>query len=116
MRLKDIDWNGGKGAEEVVIWGIKPIQWLLELFDETFIQEDLEPEDERATWFYYELRDKVDELERYLMKIDDAAHDRKRSAPYELTEEEKELIDGFIKVAKRGGPHYDAIKALVAQA
>lgn len=30
----------------------------------------------RKAWFYYQIKDKLEDLEEYMMKIDDAAHDR----------------------------------------
>jgi len=117
MRLQEIEWDNGKGAEDLVIWGIKPIQWLLELFDETYIQRDFpEPEDESACWFYYEIKGKLEELERYLMEINDVACGRIKKDSNDLTQEEWAHINKFINIAKDGGPVYEAISTLIENA
>lgn len=80
MRLREIDWNGGKGAEEVVIWGIQPIQEMLDILDEEICEGMDGMGNRRATVIYYQLKNRLADLEDYLMSIDDAAHDRKRTA------------------------------------
>ena len=50
-QLNQVNWSDGRGIEDLVLWGIKPMLHLLELLDE--YNDD---EDERISFFYYELR------------------------------------------------------------
>lgn len=70
MRLREIQWEGGKNVEEIVIWGIEPMKEVIEIWDERN-QENagMGPEDGRAVWCYYFMKRLIEDLEDYLMNI-----------------------------------------------
>ncbi len=62
--LHQIKWDDGLGLEEIVTWGLNPIKELLEILD-----EHNEDEDSRLTFFYYEIRNKLQEIEATLYRM-----------------------------------------------
>ncbi|MBN2282754.1 MAG: hypothetical protein JXO48_02580 [Deltaproteobacteria bacterium] len=78
MRLKDVKWENGKGAEDVVLWGIAPMKWLIDMFDGHEVDGAVEVDEEKVMWLFYELKNKLDDLEEYLLMVGDKAHGRER--------------------------------------
>jgi hypothetical protein len=62
--LHDFNWDNGDNLEEIVIWTTNPMNELLTMYDE--YTEEME--DKRLTFFYYALREKLDELEETIYK------------------------------------------------
>ena len=60
--LRHIDWDNGNNLEEIVVWITNPMRELLEMYDE-YTEED---NDKRLTFFYYALREKLDELDEVI--------------------------------------------------
>ena len=60
-----IDWQGASTFEEIDIWFCDPMRKFLEMFDEYYEEDN----DSRATFFYYEMRSKVDDLTILLNKL-----------------------------------------------
>ena len=74
MRLRDVKWENGRNAEEVVMHGIDEITDLLDLLDELHIQKVEEDEKQDSRWpvfLYYEIKDRLKDLEEYIFQIAD---------------------------------------------
>ena len=65
MLLSDLHWEGPNSLEEICIWGIGPMKMLNEIFSE-HVEED---EDERLTYLYYEMRNKIEGMEKTLNRF-----------------------------------------------
>jgi len=62
MSLSHYKWENGDNLEEIVVWTINPMMELLEMYDEYTEEEN----DKRLTFFYYALREKLEELEEVI--------------------------------------------------
>ncbi len=62
--ITDIEWEGTSTFEEVDIWFCGPMKEFLEMFDEQFGQNQFGPEDPRAVFFYYEMKNKLNDLSK----------------------------------------------------
>lgn len=74
MRLKDVKWENGRNVEEVVMVGIDEITDLLDLLDEIHLQkveEDEKQESRLAVFLFYEIKDRLKDLEEYIYQIAD---------------------------------------------
>ena len=69
--ITDIKWEGGGTFEEIDIWFCDPMRTFLEMFDEDFGQNQFGPEDARAVFFYYEMKNKINDLTKLLFRLGD---------------------------------------------
>lgn len=69
--LLDINWDEGRGLEDLVIWGIVRILKFLDLFDEGYGRNDKGPEDEYAEFLYYEMKDILSDMETVINRFMD---------------------------------------------
>lgn len=75
--ISEIDWDGAITFEEMEVWFCLPMLEFLKMFDEEFVMNQHGPEDERAAFFYYEMRNKVEDLQKLFYKL----HDEYRKNP-----------------------------------
>ena len=97
MLLEELKWEGPQTMEEVVTWGILPMQGLLERLDE-YCQPSVlsnHPEDPAMVFFYYDFKVKIKRLEKTLYRLmDEIPNDlkmkpdepRPESNPYKIRE------------------------------
>ncbi len=69
--ITDIEWEGKQTFDTIDVWFCLPMKEFLEMFDEQFGQNQFGPEDKRAVFFYYEMRNKVDDLSKLLYRLGD---------------------------------------------
>ena len=73
-RLNDFPYNGDPCLEDLVVWGISPMQQLVNIMDETLDREMGGPEDTTATkltFIMYELKDKLEDLHDAIYRHED---------------------------------------------
>ena len=73
-RLNDFPYNGDPCLEDLVVWGISPMQQLVNIMDETLDREMGGPEDTTATkltFIMYELKDKLEDLHDAVYRYED---------------------------------------------
>ncbi len=92
--ITDIKWTGDRTFEEIVIWFCDPMKEFLEMHDEHSEENDV-----RATFLYYEMKNKVDDLSKLLYRL---MHDyRGNPVPEELTlidEPREKLINEYAEI------------------
>ena len=64
MNLSRFDWEDGNNLEKITIWVSDPMKQLLEIYNE-YTEEN---NDKRLTFFYYALREKLEELDEVIYK------------------------------------------------
>ena len=69
--ISDIEWQGATTFEEMDVWFCLPMLEFLKMFDEEFVMNQHGPEDERAAFYYYEMRNKVEDLQKLFLKLYD---------------------------------------------
>ncbi len=72
MLLEELHWEGPGTVDELDVWGISPILDQLERFDE-YIQPCCveSKEDEGLVFFYYDLKHKVERLQKTIYRLFD---------------------------------------------
>ena len=75
--ISEIEWNGAATFEEIDVWFCLPMLEFLKMFDEEYGMNQHGPEDPRAVFYYYEMRNKVEDLQKLLIRL----HDEYRKNP-----------------------------------
>jgi len=69
--ISEIEWKGKDTFNEMEVWFCSPVLEFLEMFDEEFVMNDYGPEDKRAAFYYYEMRNKVQDLQKLFFRLHD---------------------------------------------
>ncbi len=77
--ITDIEWEGTGTFEEIVVWFIDPMRVYLEMFDKQFVEPNtilfeeykVSPAETRACFFYYEMKNKLNDLSKLLYRLAD---------------------------------------------
>ncbi len=70
--ITDIKWEGLQTFEEIETWFCLPMRTYLEMFDEQFVEPNtilfeeykVSPAETRACFFYYEMKNKLNDLSK----------------------------------------------------
>ena len=69
--ISEIEWKGATTFEEIDVWFCLSMLEFLKMFDEEFGMNQYGPEDTRAVFYYYEMRNKVEDLQKLLIRLYD---------------------------------------------
>ena len=69
--VTDIKWQGAETFWEIEVWFCLPMLEFLKMFDEEFVMNQFGPEDSRAAFYYYEMRNKIEDLQKLFSKLYD---------------------------------------------
>jgi len=69
--ISEIEWQGATTFEEIDVWFCLPMLEFLKMFDEEFGMNQHGPEDPRAVFYYYEMRNKVEDLQKLFIRLHD---------------------------------------------
>ena len=77
--ITDIKWDGLHTFDEIETWFCLPMREYLEMFNEQFVEPEtvlfddykIGPAENRACFFYYEMRSKLDDLSKLLDQLMD---------------------------------------------
>lgn len=67
--LEDLKWEGFQTFDEIITWGLDPIRHTLEIFDQNCVQSHIHGDDPELAGFYYDIRTKVERLDRVLQRM-----------------------------------------------
>jgi len=136
--ITDIQWQGLQTFEEIETWFCLPMQEYLKMFDEQFVEPEtalfevpkMGPAENRACFFYYEMRSKLDDLSKLLHRLMDEyrqANTKGTEEPpkdlgmlegQEYTPKQIELMKNFWRYIhrKEKSKHFESIGSLLALA